>query len=177
MTTINNLPGTLTTPATGDLIAVRDIDEAGTNKDKKMALSSLDDLFVDLTGTQTISGAKTFAAPLVVASLYTNQVSINDDAVHSFTPAVSQGTLMVIPASLQGQQNYFALIYFRVTTGTLDCVSLLQLSTGVSVGTTELTAGTSDGVDNNLNVHAYNGSIYIKNRRGGTRVYSYLVMG
>lgn len=61
MTTINNLPGTLTAPATGDLIAVRDIDEAGTNKDKQMALSSLDDLFVDLTSAQTIAGVKRFS--------------------------------------------------------------------------------------------------------------------
>lgn len=68
-----------------------------------------------------------------------------------------------------------AVVFFRV--GTSPEITLLS-GTNASVGTGALTNGTSDGVDTDININVHTDKkVYIKNRTGGSAVYTIALLG
>lgn len=100
--------------------------------------------------------------------------TIEDDAVSTieFDTNPSFG-LMSIASNVPSTRGA-ALVSFRV--GTSPEITLIH-GQNTSVGTGVLTAGTSDGVDTDLNIYVHtDNKIYIKNRTGGSASYVITLM-
>lgn len=103
------------------------------------------------------------------ASIYSDivNVSLADDTVWEPSGVAIEGILLV--TTWAATACHTALIAYRPVAGSY-CRLVAGDDTEVTVGTTRLTDGVTDGVDGKLNVYAADPTYFgIKNRTGGTR--------
>ena len=142
--------------------------------DKKLAASAL-----PLTErANTFSARQAFTGGVSIESgIRSIQVTLSDDTIVNLVSSYNAPTEGLIIYMIGTAQGYAAIVSFRAGT-TPYCQIVAQYGSTTSVGTTELTAGTSDGTDGNVNICATaDGKLIIKNRTGGSRRFTALVIG
>ncbi|MCB1469197.1 MAG: hypothetical protein KDK08_19125, partial [Rhizobiaceae bacterium] len=143
---------------------------------------------VEFTGTPTITTDKSHAVRSPSINSVENLAIIRDygapqyihamadDSIISIVPPRKQG-YMIIGRNLNGTPGSadMGILRYNVTgSPAISDTEFGQSMGDLSVGTTALTAGTSDGVDGDTNVAALStGVLQIKNRQGGNASYMY----
>lgn len=105
------------------------------------------------------------------SSFSTNKETIANDAAFSFTPAVSEGTIIIEDGvAVEG-----AHILFKVSS--TNATAIVAATANVNVSTVALSGTT--GIDAKLTVSANDsdGKIYIENRLGKPRDITYTILG
>ena len=95
----------------------------------------------------------------------TDRITLGDDIAYSFTPRNQYGLIMLMVEN-QNQNRFFFSTYDVGLTPILYQMIITGTGSATSVETGALTDGTSDGTDGRLNVSAFDGKIFIKNRLG-----------
>ena len=108
------------------------------------------------------TGQKEFDA---IAAYLADVTSLADDTMVEFTPPSEQGIAIVYTKDDTLGATAALLSYKSTATAYIFNIAG---SADVAVATTELTTGTSDGVDAKLNVHVYGDKVQVKNRLGST---------
>lgn len=186
--TINDL-ASLATPANDDLVGVwdtsagqfvkvrRDVLNGGVLTGGGTVATAGFTLTLPATGTAALLGTQqvytareTFQGGIVSGT----QTGVGDDTAFSITPPSSNGIFVLWTANLNTAAG---AVYFRTLTGSAGQCALIASgpSTIVSTTTDTVLAGTT-GTDGRVTIsaNAPDAKIYIENRSGGSRNFSWL---